>query len=128
MPTAMPPTAATSGFSIARQRMEKADGDRFEPAFGALLKIADIAAGAKRARRAGEHDAADRGIGLPASLKRAVIAAYIGCVSAFFFSGRFIRMMRTPPSSVTRTGSDTLASLRSAAGASRHYYRVIIRV
>ena len=45
---------------VTRQSMEKADGDRLEPAFGALLKIADVAAGTKYARLAGEHDAADR--------------------------------------------------------------------
>ena len=38
-----------------------------------------------------------------ASRSDRVITSYIGCVSAFFFSGRFSRMVRTPPSSATRT-------------------------
>jgi hypothetical protein len=33
----------------------------------------------------------------------AAMASYIPAVSAFFFSGRFIRMVRTGPSSVTMT-------------------------
>jgi hypothetical protein len=49
---------------IARQGVEKADGDRFESALGPLLKIADIAAGAERSGAARDHEAADRAVAL----------------------------------------------------------------
>ena len=58
----------------------------------------------RRRRRACQHDAADRVIP-GGSANAAVISAYIGWVSAFFFSGRLIRMTRTPASSATKTCS-----------------------
>ena len=73
-------------------------------AIGRLEKIGDVVAGAERAGRAGEHDAADR-VGRVRFVQRAVISRYIASVSAFFFSGRFIRMVRTPASSVTAATS-----------------------
>ena len=42
------------------------------------------------------------------------IASYIAEVSAFFFSGRFIRMVRIGPSSLTMTCSVMLPSSRAA--------------
>ena len=47
---------------VPGESMQEIHRDRFEPALGALLKIADIAAGAERILRACEHDAADGGI------------------------------------------------------------------
>ena len=41
----------------------------------------------------------------PALSMPAAMASYIAMVSAFFFSGRFIRTVRTGPSSVTMTRS-----------------------
>src|SRR5580704_2851893 len=51
-----------------------------------------------------------------ASRMARVMAAYVGCVSAFFFSGRFIRMTRTAPSSVTTMESDMVSPSMRKAG------------
>lgn len=47
-------------FRIAHQRVKKIDGNRFESAFGALLKVGNVTAGAERAWTAHKDDAADR--------------------------------------------------------------------
>ena len=50
MPTARPPTAATNGFWLLRQRIEKIEGMRAQAAaLRRFEKLADIGAGAERA-------------------------------------------------------------------------------
>jgi hypothetical protein len=83
-----------------RQRVEELKHRRIEAGVGRVEKVGDIVAGAKDSGCAGEHHAAD-GVALIGLAQRSVMSAYIARVSAFFFSGRFIRMMRTAPSSVT---------------------------
>ncbi len=51
-----------------------------------------------------------------ASPSAPVIAAYIGCVNAFFFSGRFIRMVRMPASSLTSMEIGHWPSFAAVAG------------
>src|SRR5262249_32407568 len=59
MPMASPSTAASNGFGL-RTSVKKIDGNRFESAFGALLKVGNVTAGAERAWTAHKDDAADR--------------------------------------------------------------------
>ena len=61
-----------------------------------------------------------------ASPSARVIAAYIGCVNAFFFSGRFIRMVRMPASSLTSIRLDIARLSRPPAGKSPASIDIII--
>ena len=67
--------------------------DRFGPRFPDMTAVYST-----RLRRIADEGAA--ALSMPPA-----IASYIAMVSAFFFSGRFIRTVRTGPSSVTMTRS-----------------------
>jgi hypothetical protein len=100
-PTATPPTAATSGVSqrASACRKSKVGPPSSPPCCAAAMKAPMSLPAVKP-------------LSLPAmtmqrrpsrfSLSAALSASYIGGVSAFFFSGRFTRTVRTGPSSVTR--------------------------
>src|SRR6516165_5068729 len=84
--------------------MEEIDGDRVETTFGTFLKMA-MSLPAQKAPGPPANITQRTESRSSDSRKARVISTYIGCVSAFFFSGRFIRIIRTPSSSVTRTSS-----------------------
>ena len=57
----------------------------------------------------------------------AVIASYMASVSAFFLSGRFIRMVRMPSASVTITCSVTVYPIPSTSTATGVSITVVVR-
>src|ERR1051325_575534 len=114
MPTATPVTAATSGrsqrASVCRKPMIELPSP--PPLVAAFMKSprslpAENAPGTPQIirQRIGDDP--------PALVIASDIASYIAKVSAFFFSGRFIRIVRIGPWSVTMTCSVMLPSSRA---------------
>src|ERR1043165_4247463 len=126
MPTATPVTAATSGrsqrASVCRKLMIELPSPA--PPVAAFMKSprslpAENAPGAPQITRQRIGDAP------PALVIASAIASYIAKVSAFFFSGRFIRMVRIGPSSVTMTCAVMLPSRRAAQRGIRDRLRTL---
>ena len=91
----------------ARQRVQKVQDRRPGCAASSrhFEKIADVVAGAEH-RGGAPAISRQHSAGLCAVLSMPpAMASYIAIVSAFFFSGRFIRTVRTGPASVTMTRS-----------------------
>src|SRR5580692_2606010 len=130
MPTASPPTAATKGFWLLANALRKSSVCGRKPPLCADSRNSPISAPAQNAPGPPASTRQRIASFVSASRMALVMAAYIGWVSAFFFSGRFIRMTRTAPSAVTTIESDMVSpSMRSGVrlarrvgGRAGHYY------
>src|ERR1700691_1364855 len=127
MPIATPPTAATSGFWLDAKALRKSIATVVQlPPVAACMKSA-MSLPAQKAPGAPAIITQRMASDAWASSSASAIAPYMASVRAFFFSGRFILMVRTPPSSVTRICSvigvpfswRNLSRAGEAAGAGR---------
>src|SRR5664279_2250934 len=113
-PTALPCTAATSGFSQRasawRKRMIGAPSPALSPV---ILTKSPISLPAQNTVGAPAIRMQRSAVFFTALSVASVMASYIAKVSAFFLSGRFIRTVRTGPSSLTRTRSLIESRLRA---------------
>src|SRR6266404_6151895 len=102
MPMASPLTAATTGFSAVDSAPRKRGTGGSPPAGGTLRKsprsLPAVKASPLPVIRITRTDASSA-----APTSASAIAPYIACVSAFFFSGRFMAIVRTAPSRPTTT-------------------------
>jgi hypothetical protein len=103
MPTASPPTAATSGFLVCASACRNATVFGRSPPLCADSRNSPISAPAENTPAVPVSTTQRIAALSSASCKACVIAAYIGDVSAFFFSGRLKRMTRTAPWSAITT-------------------------
>ena len=119
MPTALPCTAATNRQFIARQRIEKAHhrrADKPPPSRTLVWKSAISLPAQKTSGAAANQQAAQRRVLARRSSMAAAMASYIVKRQRVLLFRRFIRTVRTGPSSVTMTRSAHSAT-RTAASA-----------
>src|SRR5262244_862781 len=105
-PTATPPTAATIGLLQRTSAGRKRSAGRLRPpALSAPLRKSARSLPAENAPGTPAISTQRTDPSAFAPSNAAVIASYMASVSAFFLSGRFIRMVRMPSASVTTTCS-----------------------